>query len=143
MVKRGLTPPKRKKEKFFSFRKRKEGRKPKKSNTIRVNQKKPQLVSGHRVLIRVGGKLSLTFGTVFTAPSGQTHFVAVWFRTGVMTEFVVSRTAQIGASVSVIMFVAFDAVTVIQRVQIVRTGVRIRFPCVRRIHPSLCGHLHH
>lgn len=58
----------------------------------------------------------LTFGAIFTAPSGQTDFISAGLRTGVVAKFVVARSAQIGATVAVIMFVAFDAVAVIQRV---------------------------
>ena len=57
-----------------------------------------------------------------------------------MTEFVVARTAQVGASVAVKVGVALDAVAVRQRV-IGRIRERVVLPR-RRLAPALRGHLH-
>ena len=57
-----------------------------------------------------------------------------------MTELVVTRPAQVGASVAVEVGVALDAVAVRQRV-IDRIRVRVVLPG-GRLAPALGGHLH-
>lgn len=87
-------------------------------------------------------KQNLTFGAVLSTPSGQANFISTGFRAGVVAKFVVTRTAQVVTAVAVIVLVAFDAVTIIKSVRAIRSE-RIRLPSIRRIHPALCGHLHH
>ena len=56
-----------------------------------------------------------TFAAVFATPSGEAHLVTAGFRAGVVAKFVVTRAAEISASVAVVMLVALDPVTIVER----------------------------